>query len=125
MQAVVWVADWEMQCCGDPFTVGHAVAWNLSPAASGEWLDAVLGEAAAADVTAFYDHHSSDPVPPMTEGVVRWIQAVHCEYRQTGQVLTPVPGTQVLTPRSTADGWEGEDEPVRFVGYLVELEIGP
>jgi hypothetical protein len=119
---VVWVADWEMQCCGDPFAVGGSVSWHLSPVAESPLLAAFLGQDLAATVIAVYDHHASDPVPPPVDGVVRSVGAVFCDYELIGHMLTPLPGTTTVVSRDGGDGWEAAAEPQRFVGYLVNLE---
>ena len=128
MLEVVWVADWEMQCCGVPFSVGQKVEWLLSTEdpAGNEWLDAVLGPDQAARVTASYDHHSGGS-PSEQTGVVRAINAVHCRYRLVGnKTYVPVDGSGTFEARTSATGWEddsGRREERRFVGYLVELDI--
>lgn len=123
MSEFVWVADWEMQCCGDAFRVGDLVNWHLSPADVEEWLENLFARRPQPDVTMFYDHHSENP-PPRRHGVVRSIQAVHCCYQRTGRTLIPVRGSAVTMARSSATGWEEEDDDdtYRFVAYIVELD---
>jgi hypothetical protein len=69
---VVWVADWELQCCGDDFAVGDAVQWRLSPLEGGR---AGYFDDDPVRATSFYDHHSEKPAP-LRRGRVRSIQAV-------------------------------------------------
>ena len=125
MPEVVWVADWEMQCCGDPFAVGGEVAWRLSPLQDRHALADALGEEVAATVTAFYDHHASTPVPPEVDGVVRTIRAVFRDYQLIGRTLVPISGSAVTVHQQAGNGWATESRPQRFVGYLVELDTSP
>ena len=125
MPEVVWVADWEMQCCGDPFAVGATVAWRLSPLEDRRSLSDALGDGVAATVTAFYDHHAGPPAPAEVKGVVRTIRAVFRDYQLIDRSLLPTPGPAVVVPRDAANGWEAEARPQRFVGYLVELDTPP
>lgn len=130
MPELVWVADWEMQCCGEPFDVGGQVTWRLSRCEP-DLLLSILGPGGAAP-NLYYDHHSAEPSPPPMEqrGTVRSIQSVWCAYRQRGQVLTPVSGSAELRRVDRATGWEDEHadgdldhDGLRFVGYLVELDL--
>jgi hypothetical protein len=125
MPEVVWVADWEMQCCGDRFAVGGEVAWRLSPVEDRPSLSDALGDGAAGTVTAFYDHHSDTPAPPEVKGVVRTIRAVFRDYQLIDRTLVPMPGSTVAVAREAGNGWEPEAQPQRFAGYLVELDTPP
>jgi hypothetical protein len=132
---LVWVADWEMQCCGEPFAVGDHVTWRLSPCER-DLLAAFL-DVATEQPTLYYDHHSDDERRPVTQqGTVRSIRSVWCAHLRRGQVLTPVSGSAQLHRVRRATGWEGDqDDPgaerggggtadgLSFVGYLVELDL--
>ncbi len=76
MTETIWIADWELQCCGGDFAVGDDVRWRLSPAGDQEWLTQLFG-VNARPVTLLYDHHSSDDVPEVDVTVAR-IEAVFC-----------------------------------------------
>jgi hypothetical protein len=127
---LIWVADWEMQCCGEPFAVGSRVRWRLSPC--GRDMLGAFHDAEEDQPAWYYDHHSDEGTrrPVTREGNVRSIRAVRCAYRQRGQVLTPVSGSAELRPVDRATGWEddhdeggtGQSE-LSFVGYLVELDL--
>lgn len=28
--ALVWYSDWQLECCGEPFSVNDSVEWNLA-----------------------------------------------------------------------------------------------
>lgn len=116
----IWIAGWELQCCGDPFAVGDEVRWRLSPADDQEWLVDLLG-AGNTPVAALYDHHASDDVADVP-AMVLGIEAVFCSFQQHGRTLTPIAGSATREKRATANGWEPESDPARFVGYLVEVE---
>ena len=125
MGLVVWVAGWQMQCCGTPFAVGSQVAWTLGEADQ-DWLDTVLGTDAAPIVDMAEDHHGGLPADaPQTRATVTRIRAVHCRYAPEpgGErlMLYPVPGSSVLSDLASADGWTPDSGDVKFVGYLVDL----
>ncbi|GAA4905296.1 hypothetical protein GCM10023334_001500 [Nonomuraea thailandensis] len=121
----MWVDDWQMQCCGEPFHVGSTVSWTLTPA-DRDWLTQVLGEETAATIDWGEEHHS-DPSPGrrQVEARVTGIAAVHAR-------MEPLPGENayhpvdgVLSPRTSADGWDPDAGDLKFVGYVVTLAAGP
>jgi hypothetical protein len=122
---LIWVADWEMQCCGEPFAVGAQVTWRLSPCGNG-LLAPFLGEGAAQPAW-YYDHHDDErsAAPAAQRGTVRTIRSVWCAHRRRGNVLVPVTGSAELRPTDHATGWEDDqtDDGLQFVGYLVELDL--
>src|ERR1700738_4855186 len=80
MIKTVWIASWEMGCCGTPFQVGSHVSWALSSLDDSEYLTTVLGEVLASRVTHAYDHHNIEPVPVSETMTVRSIKAVRCRF---------------------------------------------
>ena len=128
MGLVVWVDDWQMQCCGEPFRIGSEVAWKVSEA-DGDWLNQMLGADAQETVDAVEDHHGLLPDDtPLTRGTVARIRAVHCRYARgpgaDSRARYPVPGSGAVSDIESADGWTPDQGDARFVGYLVELELG-
>lgn len=118
---IVFIAEWEMACCGDPFAVGSRVSWHLTPAGD-KWLSGLL-DRAPAGVTTYFDNHFDGPEPPVKSGVVRSIGAVSCRYRKRRGALVPVAGSETVRPIQKAEGGEIDgDGPERFIGYIVELE---
>jgi hypothetical protein len=125
MSERVFVDDWQMQCCGEPFSLGSTVTWTVFvrdvPSSPGDPIADV-----DPPVTAFEDHHdcAPNPVESMT-GRVTAIGAVFCKYEQVesgsnGYMM--VPGTVIIQPRTDADGWEeDEGDGLRFYGYVVDL----
>ena len=120
VESRIWVEAWQLQCCGDPFEVGQLVSWTVTSVVDREYLVNVIGEEAAAAVTDHEDHHdvAEGDVRPLS-GTVRDIAAVSCHFAPQGRALYPVPGTAVVEMRSRADGWEREDESLKFLGYIV------
>jgi len=124
---LVWVDDWQMQCCGEPFAVGSPVSWTLEDP-DPDWLAAIVGDDLAARVDAAEEHHRGGPEQgPRTDGTVLSIRTVHCRYEAADpehpQMMSPVPGSGVVTGTDTADGWEAERDGLAFVGYLVQLAV--
>lgn len=115
--ATIWLSAWQLQCCGDPFSLGSVVSWHVVPPDE-EWLTSVLGPELAGTVTGSEDHHGA--AAETVTGNVRSIRAVSYELAprpgEDPRFLHRVPGTTVLTEVETADG-EGAD----VAGYLVDL----
>jgi uncharacterized protein DUF6578 len=120
----VWVDDWQMQCCGDPFDVGSKVWWNVVEP-DVEWLSAVLGPELASHVTYREEHHGRES--RIATGLVRRIHAVH--YRTAPlpdgppNHHYPVSGSARLRVVAAADGWDEPFEGAAFGGYLVDLDV--
>ena len=100
MEGTVWVSEWQLRCCGDPFEVGAWVRWHVVPP-DVEWLTEVLGAEVAATVVGVEEHHDRLTEATELEGRVRSIRAVT--------------GSAVLTEVATSD----DDGPV--AGFLVEV----
>lgn len=111
-----------MPCCGDPLVAGKPVTLSTTSEVDRVYLAVVLGEAGAASLTDSEDHHgaASGPTSPLV-GTVERIEAVSCRYEPDGRVMYPVAGTARVDDRTEANGWEPEDEAVRFVGYVVTV----
>lgn len=129
MLLVVWIDAWQIQCCGDPFEVGHTVAWTLSAQPDRDWLTSALDDQVAAAITHAEDHHGQlpDDLPP-TRGTVQTIRSAFGRYAAgpgtaAGATVYPVPGSAVLRKSTGADGRERESPSLRFNGYVVELRI--
>lgn len=108
MDALVWVDDWQFECCGEPFSVGNRVTWSLAKPDT-EWLSTVLGAAEGARVTHAEDHHET--LPTVTgRGTIRAIREVH--YRSAPRAggdprrYYPVEGSAELVEVVDANGWE-------------------
>ena len=123
----VWVDGWQVQCCGEPFSVGSQVSWTLSRCTDPAFATAVLGDDLASSLTHQEEHHGGLPDDaPTTTGVVRSIRAVSCAYAPDADdrtCLRPVPGTSRVTDEVDADGWEPETDTLRFVAYIVGLDV--
>lgn len=98
------------------------MSWTVTSAVDREYLENVIGAEAAAAVSDHEDHHdvAAGEVRPLS-GMVRDIAAVSCHFAAQGRALYPVPGTAVVEARSRADGWEHEDDSLKFLGYIVTL----
>ena len=125
----VWVDDWQMTCCGEAFSVGARVTWTLSSQVDTEWLSLVLGARTASSITHVEDHHAEDfhaddQAPVTISATVAAIEAVQCDFapRAGGCATWPVEGSASRLPVAYAPRWVPDDQPRRFVGWLVELE---
>ncbi|MER6533288.1 DUF6578 domain-containing protein [Streptomyces sp. 900105755] len=123
----VFYEDWQMECCGTPFSVGDEVAWKLVAYGAG----AGRGNAGYG-AEAWVENHGGPDRP--TTGRVHAVDLVHEEYRfrradpappregkgkgqgnragvvlqGTGRGLEAVPGTVTLEPADSCPRWFGE-----------------
>ena len=128
MRVKVWMDAWQQQCCGEPFSVGTSISWNLIDRDLA-WLAPVIGADEVKRIRFAEDHHAEADTGVRTSAVVTSIYAVLCQYEPSPnddprRFQHPmVPGSQTLDPVATATGWESESDTHTFVGYLVELEL--
>ena len=121
----VWVDDWQMACCGTSFSVGARVTWTVSPEVDTEWLATVVGPETAESIAYIEDHHFGEEAEPVTlSATVAAIEAVQCDFApRPGQNATwPVEGSDLRVAVTYAPRWVPDEEPRRFVGWLVDLE---
>ncbi|MGC4946012.1 DUF6578 domain-containing protein [Streptomyces sp. DT224] len=122
MTLTVWIDDWQMQCCGEPFAPGDVVSWTLMEVDPEDYVDLVGGERAEGIDFREEHHGGGEGLPPVPLEVVSVVE-VHCRYGvppgATDRVNCPVPGTTVLVPvEGVADGWAEARPGVSFAGYL-------
>lgn len=126
MSVLIWVDGWQMQCCGERFAVGEAIAWRCV-APDLEWFESVLGAGLARRIYAAEEHHdqlSGDH--PTTHGTVVDIHAAFSRYAPLGAdatTLYPVPGSAVLRHVPHSGGDEDPPPDARFNGWVVEVEL--
>ncbi len=127
MRYIVWVDGWQLQCCGESFSVGDVVTWTLSSELDREWLSNAIGPTPANSVTHAEDHHGALPESCQgATGRVTAIKSAFCRYargRADDKTLYPVSGSARLFDVTRADGWDKESGDVRFNGYLVTLDV--
>ncbi len=98
---LIWMPAGQLQCCGDEFTIGSTVSWNVLPASA-------VPELPGLPIDGVEGHHA-DPGRPV-EGTVQAIEAVHLG---TSSVLrSKVPA---------ARKWHPDRGPLRFAGYLARI----
>lgn len=131
MTDLVYISDWQIQCCGEEFAVGDEVAWPIAPVGVTDW-ESLVGPELAAALTGSYEAHEDEPTSRLT-GTVRGIRTVSCRYApaappEDARTLCPVPGTTVLGGVEAIEKWYGTDfDPLvlRFCGWLVDLDVSP
>jgi hypothetical protein len=125
VRLIVWVDDWQLQCCGTPFAIGDEVTWTLSPAPDRNWLSNIFGPESAQRITHTEEHHGQTDLVA-TRGRVIDISAAHCRFtehpRGRGTEVRHVTGSGELHPVTEADGYESGPAEMLFLGYVVELE---
>jgi hypothetical protein len=122
---IVWVDDWQLQCCGTPFRRGGRVDWRVRPADT-DWLGTVLGPRLPPPPVYAEEHHGGwreGEQRLRAAGTVRAVEAVSCRFASRGSVgMEPVFDSAVLEPVAEADGRHRVTAPLHFVGYLVTLD---
>ncbi|MEW2132573.1 DUF6578 domain-containing protein [Streptomyces sp. NPDC005435] len=96
----VFYEDWQMGCCGDPFSVGDRVGWNLVPVKKAG--DPGCGYGAG----AWVENHGGRG--PATEGTVRAVELVHVTYLyrpEESPTHQPVPGSVTLEAVDACPKW--------------------
>ncbi|MEV5598468.1 DUF6578 domain-containing protein [Streptomyces sp. NPDC052496] len=107
--------DWEMECCGTPFSVGDQVAWPLvfedvAAADAAVWADCLDERGLLRVATLHGGAPDTGSGAPRLAGRVRSIQVVIVGYRDA----EPVPGERWLRPVERC--------PKRFSDRVVDLE---
>lgn len=123
----VWMDNWQLQCCGDSFSVGETVEWNLAPVGDRGSLPSALGHGLVETVTHREDHHGLllPDDAPRPAGTVRSIRALRCRYGPTSDEdrrVHVVPGTTRVSAVRSADGRETDRDGATIVGFVVELD---
>lgn len=123
--ALVWYSAWQMECCGQPFSVNDRVEWNLTEEPEVDWIEAAVGVDLAVQVTHQEDHHELDGNAVARKGRVRSIRCAYSRYAPGpgGDGLYPLQGTAEIRPAERVDGTEDVHGDLRFNGYLVELDL--
>ncbi len=126
---LVWIDDWEMQCCGEPFSVGDSVDWPASPLSDGSWCAELGLEKAPSWI---YSAHCDDE--GQLRGTVEEIEAVFCRFRVVRREATRIPryrrsGTADARRQLRASrrlGWTQElDWLSRSVEHRLGCGVGP
>ena len=116
-KCIVYYEAWQLQCCGDPFSVGERVKWTCNKPG---WFKEAHGIA----LDYWEDHHGED-----THTIIGTITKIIAERSDVPYNDEPMNYDMVDVIREEiqhADGWESEwesDESLRraFWGYIVEL----
>ncbi len=127
MMAVVWVAAWQMECCGDPFSVGDRVVWTVDRAVDDDWFVAALGPDMAARITHSEEHHADheEDLLEVSGRVLSIIRAWGSYGPQNpgDQVHVPLPGSARFIEVNNSDGVERHAfSDLTFNGWIVELD---
>ncbi|MET3960226.1 hypothetical protein ABIE44_000160 [Marmoricola sp. OAE513] len=126
-QLVVWIDDWQWQCCGEPFQVGSEVDWTMSDQPDRDWLVPVLGAELAGSLTHAEDHHGGlENSHAGIAATVQRIRAVSSEYGPNPDLphenaISPIPGTGLIEDVAEGTGHHKPGGGRRFVGYVVDL----
>ena len=125
----VWIDDWEMECCGEPFGVDDYVEWPGQAVERSDWLERLFANTRVV-VDFTYDGHGqgAESARIKVSGVVQRTDAVGSRMIRTpidaladehrvgegGAVRHAIHRAQRTPPFREREG-------VEFVGYLVNL----
>ena len=117
---LVWIASWEMQCCGDPFSPGDTVTWNVQPS---QWVASWRHIAAQLPPIDwdYSEHDDSDSPPHELTGKVREVKGIWIERANGIMVLSPNPAI-TTADLTCGTGWDQDDQGNLVDGYLVTLD---
>ncbi|MFC0597296.1 DUF6578 domain-containing protein [Streptomyces palmae] len=135
----VFYADWEMECCGKPFSVGDEVTWTVMRVDPADPLRPVSADAVTGELYEFTGHGGGARRGERLDraGRVRRIRVVAQGFLAPGPgepASHPVPDEFWLRPVDTCPKWfkrdvDGVQPPRRGCAYrrhetgvLVELE---
>src|SRR3954470_20066291 len=96
---------WQMECCGEPFSVSDEVTWRVMPVEPGD-MRRWGWDGKEYDGLLRVEHHGGRW--PATTGRVRAIHLVHQEYAETApgsRSFAPVPGKRSLEPADSCPKW--------------------
>ena len=118
--------DWQMQCCGTPFSVGEVVKWPIAKwnaVWNAEW-DKKFATLSLGTVDHCYDSHSSEYEKlSIIEGTVEKIYVIH----GTIEPHPTEPKMNIRYPRKAvsvtyADGKDEDIDGYGFEGYFIILK---
>ena len=113
----IYYESWQLQCCGDPFSVGEKVEWTCAEPGESKYAHGLPLD--------FVEEHHLE----WTHLVTGTITKIVIERSETPKSDKPIIFEEVEVIREDiryADGWEGEvgdDDSIEYVlwGYIVEL----
>jgi hypothetical protein len=132
---VVWVSSWEMQCCGEPFSLGGAASWPVARTQSADWLEERFSRLSRARPSYQYSRHGVDEPDDLftLTGAIRCIEALHYDLHAEDDPnlpgdtsLFPTVGTERLTTVESDHMWEMEPNDMTrqsFAGWIVEVDV--
>jgi Family of unknown function (DUF6578) len=126
--AVVWVASWQMECCGDPFAVGERVTWTTDDEVDDEWFVGALGLEKASRITHSEEHHADrkDDLTEITGRVLSITRAwgAYGPRNPGGQIHYPLADSQRFLNVRESNGVERYAfSDLTFNGWIVELAL--
>ena len=114
---IIWIDDWQMQCCGDPFNVYDAITWTVVA-----WDTEVPNFITQGHIDYYYENHTDDFIE--ITATVEKIQCIYQVFQYDPKVKANVPlyGKLEDYDGELAYGIEQNQEEYQFTGYLVTLK---
>ena len=113
---IVWIDDWQIQCCGDPFKVKDTVTWTVV-----KWNFDTSNIKGLDKVDYYYENHDVEDFELI--GTVEHIQCIYQKYTldTKNNVYIPTEGILKDFKKEIATGYEENLNDFQFTGYLVTL----
>ena len=117
-KCVVYIEDWQMQCCGTPFIIGDCVEWTVI-----DYGDDFRDQFVKPDY--YYENHGSAQSKELFRltGTVASIKACYytLEHKSgEGKIASLVYVNSIEV--TEADGWNKDIDGKQFGSYIVELD---
>lgn len=107
---------WQMQCCGQPFSIDDMVKWDVFV------FNKTLTDVNQAIEYIYDAHYEKSDGLLILQGIVHQINAIYTKYKSYAdnpQLLIPV--SNLLRNVVKADGYEEEINEMTFNSYIVVL----
>ena len=115
----IYYESWQLQCCGDPFSVGERVEWTCAKPGKFNNIYGVTWD--------FVEDHHGDDTHLVTGTITRIISERSETPKSDNQVVYGEVGL-IREDIQFADGWESwkdDDDTMHYTlwGYIVELKV--
>lgn len=107
---------WQMQCCGQPFSIGDIVRWDVFA------FNKTLTDVNQAIEYIYDAHYETSDGLLILQGTIHQISAIYTKYKSpadNSRLLIPV--SSLLRSVVKADGYEAEIDGMTFNSYIVVL----
>ena len=117
---IIYIEDWQIQCCGKPFKIGDTVEWIVHE-------DGKPSECSDNVIAYYYEHQSSDweklfiitGVVDASKALFYYLELRQYPDKKRGAYYQPI--YKMAREVLVADGWDEDIKNLEFGGYEVSL----